>query len=205
MTDAIYDALPETVRPLLDQDTFDIFDFVTGDATPADQVVIYADRAAGWDLNKLVQREKDIENQATSDGLSIADDADWVDPEELAAVKARVEAGKLTFHLKALAPALKKSIRKHLEATHNFKADGSYEENESFYQALTYELAARTIVKAVNPAGQVNADWTIAKVQKLEERLDESEFARLDRAVFAINADGDLYEAAVSADFLSKR
>jgi len=204
MTDATYE-FPQAIKDALDQETFDVLDFVTGDLTPQDTVKIYTDRAAGWDLNKLVSREKAIEDAAEKDGLSIADEADWVDPEELAAVQARVEAGALTFHLKALAPALKKAINKNLRATHSYKEGGDYNDNAAFFDALTFELMSRTIVKAVRADGKTDATWPIAKLEKLQGVLDEAEFGRLDVAVFSINAEGDLYEAAVSADFLSKR
>lgn len=206
MTDNLLDALPETVKDALNQDTFDVLDFVTGDLTPKDSILIYTDREAGYELNQFVQREKEIAKRAEIEGLGIADDADWVDEDEVAAVRKRVEDSALTFHLKALAPALKKAIRQKLVATTNYVEGASFEENIEFFQQFTYELMARTIVKAVTATGKVDANWgDIEKIKKLEARLDESEFGRLDQKVFSINSDGDVYDAAVSADFLSKR
>jgi len=197
--------LPANLETALDQETFDVLDFVTGDLTPEDTVVIYTDATAGYALDRLAEAEKEQAKRGETEGLGIADELVWVDPDEVDALKAKIEASALTFKLKGLAPALKKALRANLVAKHNFKEDASFDESEGFYRDFTHELIARSIVEARTSTGKVDKTWTVEKISKLEGRIHPTEFARLDRAVFAVSSDAELFDLAVSADFLSKR
>lgn len=197
--------LPDNISAVLDQDSFDVLEFVTGDLTPKDSVVVYTDTEAGYALDKLVEAEAENAKRGETEGFGITDELVWVDPDEVEALKAKIEASALTFELKGLAPAAKKALRASLVAKFNYKEGATFEESEPFFRAFTHEMIARSIVLAKNAAGKTDRNWTADKVAAFDGRLHPTEFARLDGAVAKVNADADVYDRAVSADFLSKR
>jgi len=203
MTDLL--ELSENIEAALNQETFDVLEFVTGDLTPKDEVVIYTDAEAGYALDKLVQAEADNASRAESEGLGITDELTWVDPDEVDALRERIEASALTFELKGMAPQLKKAIRSALVAKHGHKESDDFEKAEPFYRELTHELIARSIVQARRADGKLDKTWTAEKIATLDGRLHPTEFGRLDQAVYRVNSDTDVFDRAVSADFLSKR
>lgn len=199
--------LPESVTEAMSQEAFDVLNFVTGYGTPVSSVEIYANADAGYRLAQLVERERAIAAKAEVEGLSIAEDADWVDPDEVEAIKTEIEDSALTFKLQAIAPGAKETLRERLAEKHSFDPEVPVEDQEAFFREYTLELAAATIKSVTHKAsGKVDeSPWTPERVEALRVSLYEYEFQRLDRAVYALNFEGDVFERAVSADFLSKR
>lgn len=203
MTD---NGLSEALNAALDQDSFDVLEFVTGDLTPRKTVSIYTNSEAGYRLDTLLaQEEENVRIASESDGLSITDGGVWVDEEEVKALREQVEASTLTFHLKGLAPKAREAIQKELRAKHNYKDDADNEAQEEYFNEFQNTLVAKSIEKAVNAKGATDTSWSADKVAVLRGRVNALELGRLDNAVFEINTDADLYSRAVNADFLSKR
>lgn len=196
--------LPEVVTEALAPTTFNVLDFVQGIAGPLDTVAIYTDNNAGYKLAKLREREAALAKK-DSDLVGIADEQDWIDADEIDALEAKVADSALIFQLQGLAPALKKAIRAEKIAKYGYKEGESAEDNEDFFEALTYELVAKT-VKSVTKGNAIDAHtWTAEEVAQFRTTINESEFKKLDDAVFGINYQTDIFDRAVSADFLSKR
>lgn len=200
MTD---NGLSTAVNEALNQESFDVLEFVTGDRTPRKKVTIYTDAEAGYRLDELLALEEN--GVAQSDGLSITDDVPWVDEEEVAELQEKIKASALTFHLKGLAPKVRDAIQKELQARHNFSDTASDEAKVAYFEDFSGTLISRSIEKATNAAGASDTSWSTDKVNTLRGRINGTEFARLDEAVFDINTDAELFTRAVNADFLSKR
>lgn len=203
MTD---NGLSDALNTVLDQDSFDVLEFVTGDLTPRKTVSVYTNSEAGYRLNELLeQEEENVRNASVSDGLSITDAGVYVDEDEVADLRAQVEASTLTFHLKGLAPKAREAIQKELQAKHNFSDESTDEVKEAYFNEFQNTLVAKSIEKVVNAKGAADKSWSAEKVAVLRGRVNNVELGRLDGAVFDINTDADLYSRAVNADFLSKR
>ena len=198
--------LPENVTEALAPQTFDILEFVAGQGTPRDTVTIYTDSNAAFRLAELAEMEASNTKRAETEGLGITDELEWVDPDEVEALQTAILETALIFELKGLAPAAKKALRLGLVAKHNFKESEPAETQEAFFEDYTFTLIAKTISGVKRADGSVDpAPWTPERVGQLRDILFEGEFTRLDTAVYEINFKTDIYDRAVSADFLSKR
>lgn len=197
--------LPEEIATPLAPENFDVLDFVAGKGTPVGKVTIYTDDEAGHELAEWAQKEADNADRAEAEGFGIADEVEWIDPDVLDELRARVEASALTFKLRGLTPAEKKAIRNSLIAKHNFKED-STEPQEEYFEEYSYTLIAKSIASVTRADGAIDdKKWTVERVAALRAKVNETEFARLDGEVYDINFKTDIYDRAVSADFLSKR
>lgn len=193
----------DALNQALDQESFDVLEYVTGDLTPRKKVTVYTNAEAGYRLDELLERER--ASQSEGDGLSIADEVEWVDEEEVKALREQIEASALTFHLKGLAPKAREAVQKELQAKHNFSDDAADEVKQAYFEEFTSTLIAKSIERVTNAKGASDTSWSPLKVATLRGRINGVEFGRLDEAVFDINTDSDLYSRAVNADFLSKR
>lgn len=206
MTEITTDNLPDAVKEALAPETFDVLEFVEGQGTPADSVTIYTNNKAGFRLGQLIDQEAANGDRAQAEGLGIADELEWVDPDEIAALREQIEATALTFELSGLAPAAKEAIRKSLTAKHGFSDSKPLAEQEAYFEDYTHTLIAKTITGVTRADGVRDPKtWDVERVAGLRARLNEAEFKRLDNAVYEINFKTDVFDRAVSADFLSKR
>lgn len=192
----------EALDAVLDQDAFDVLEYVTGDLTPRKTVTLYTNAEAGYRLDELLAIEA---NATHGDSLSIADEVPWVDEDEVADLRKQIEASALTFHLKGLPPKAREAVQKELQAKHNFSDDATDEEKTAYFEEFTNTLIAKSIESVKNAKGAADRSWSATKIATLRGRLNGVEFGRLDEAVFEINTDSDLFSRAVNADFLSKR
>lgn len=198
--------LPTNVQEALSPETFDVLEFVSGKGTPMDDITIYTDNEAGYRLAKLAEMEAASAKRGEVEGLGIADELDWVDPDEVAELSERITSSALTFNLRGIAPAAKTAIRANLVAKHNFSEKTPAEDNSAFFEDFTCTLIAKTVTSVTKANGGTDSKpWTVERVGALREILNESEFQRLDTAVYSLNYNTDVYDRAVSADFLSKR
>lgn len=199
-------SLSDALNDALNQESFDVLEFVTGDLTPRTKVTIYTDADAGYRLNELLAIEESSQRDAQQgDGLSIADDVAWVDPDEVDGLKQRIEASAVTFHLKGLAPKAREALQKELRAKHNVKDDSDEETQNAYYVEFFNTLTAKTIEFAENARGAKDTSWSSDKVATLEGRVNATEMGHLAEKVNEVNFDTDLFSRAVNADFLSKR
>lgn len=192
----------EELNNALNQDSFDVLEFVTGDLTPRKVVTLYTDAEAGYRLDELLAVEEESSKGAS---FSIVDEVAWVDPDEVDELKARIEASALTFALKGLAPKAREAIQKELQAKHNFTEDAPEEQRLAYFEDFQNTLVAKSITKATNAKGASDSSWSADKVETFSGRVNQTEFQRLVTAVYDINTDAEIYSRAVNADFLSKR
>jgi len=198
--------LDESVTEALAPETFDVLDFVQGRGLPRSAVTLYTDVEAGQRLADLAATEESNAKLAEKEGLGIADEVEWVDPDEVEELRERIENSAITFKLRGLAPAAKKALRNGLVAKHNFKEDVPANEQEAYFEEYSYTLIAKTVEAVVRADGaEDNTKWTPERVKAFHEAYNETEYARLDNAVYNINFNTDVFDRAASADFLSKR
>lgn len=189
-------------------DDWDLLEELDGVNLPDDEVSVFTDLKAAKTLNRLLDEEKEREEAAkkpkNKDTLSLADDSDYFDVEafeaELNEAYAALEASKITFELRGLAPELIKAITREKTAKHNHKPND--ENDTAFYEDVNYTISARTIVAARKADGKRStAVWTPERLQKLEAKLHDTQWAKLYSAIIDINYDAQLFDRAVSADF----
>lgn len=198
--------LDPAIEAALAPETFDVLDFVQGRGLPRTTVTLYTDVEAGQRLADLAASEEDNAKQAESQGLGIADELVWVDPDEVEELRQRIESSAVIFHLRGLAPAAKTALRKSLVAKHNYSESLPAEEQEAYFEEYSYTLIAKSIEKVTRADGAEDPKkWTPSRVEKFHEEYNETEYARLDSAVFDVNFKTDVFDRAASADFLSKR
>lgn len=194
----------EAIAEATDLDTFDVFEFLEGANTPQNTVTVYTDADAALKVAHFLveekernERSKQIDQYSLTEELD--DEAEQLSEEELTALTERLKASALTFELKGLAPAARKALEKHLQATTDYSAT---DESPEYDRALDGELVARSIVGVTNARGKKSSTkWTAENVLKLTDTLYESESAKLFRGVGEINYVGAIFDRAVTADF----
>ena len=202
--------LPESVETALSPETFDVLEFVAGGNTPEDSVTIYTDQAAAYAYHNLIEKEraafeaaeKKKKESTKHSALSIADADDEVfhpDEQELAELLEQLEATALTFHVKGLAPKLRKAIEKEKVAKHNHK-EGS--EDKEYYDDLYTTIVAKSIVGVTKADGSKGrTEWNSESVKALYEVLHESQWGLLLNACVSTGYNAGVFDGIVTADF----
>lgn len=178
------------------QEELDVFAFVQGQVSPQDEVTIFTDADAAVRLLKATYTP-----ESDDDGLSIADDyeQETASEEELQAWHDRLEASKLTFAFKGLAPAAVTALTNSMKAKHNYS---EIKDNTEYSVALNTEILARSIVSATNANGQSRTRaWTADEVTKFTDDLYISESNKLYTAALGLAYIGDIFDKAVNAGF----
>lgn len=196
----------ENVSEALSSETFDVLDFVAGAGGPRDTVTVFTDKAAGYELLKLLAAEEVSDADIESQGLSIADDVPWIDPVEREALVKRINDSKITFHLQGLTPERRKEIRNALVEKHDYKEDEDPALYADYFEEFSAQLIAESIQKVVNAKGQSDTKpWTTDRVLALKGMILDGEYARLDAETFQLTYNAEIFDRAVNADFLSRR
>jgi len=189
-------------------DDWDLLDELDGVNLPDEEVEIYTDLRAAKTVNRLLDEEKAREEAAKKnkkkDTLSLGDDSDYFDVEafeqELNEAYAALEKSKKVFELRGLAPELIKAITKEKTAKHNHKNTDL--EDTAFFEDLNYTITSKTIVAVRNGEGKRSTtEWTPERLEKLQAKLHDTQWAKLYSAIIDINYDAELFDRAVSADF----
>lgn len=181
------------------RETFDVLEFVKSSNLPKSEVVVYTDADAALKLAKIFIAEAEQSKKAAEDALSIDDEYEGADEDEINELHERLSASALTFHLQGLAPAATRALEKHLQATEDYKEGG---DNEAFNDLFNNTLIAKTIVSVERPDGKINTSpWTPEKVADLNESLYVSEANKLFTGAAEVNYVGAIFDRAISADF----
>lgn len=187
------------VENAISEDEFDALAFFSGQALPEDTVTVYADAATAYRLAMLRAKQEERRELEESEGISLTDEIEWVDPDEVDALKATLRKSAVTFHLRALAPAARDAIEKKVRATYPY-VEGA--ENSEYNEAFNGNLIADTIIAVTNAAGKVDKNkWDAARAVAFGKAAQPSEFSKLMGAVFNVNYIGNAIDLAVNADF----
>lgn len=202
MTDATTDLEQDTavaVENATSEDEFDALTFFAGAALPEDTITVYQDARAAYSLSEIERKIREQKEQDELEGTSLADEVEYIDPDEIDALKTRLKASAVNFKLRGLAPAARDAIEKHTRATHPY-TEGA--DNTEYNEAYNASLIASTIVNVSNAAGKVDKNkWDAARVLAWGQAAQPSEFSKLFEGVFRVNYIGDAIDRAVNADF----
>jgi hypothetical protein len=184
------------------REKFDVISFFSGAALPTEQVVIYRDIEAAYELNKIYEAEEQAakakKKNKQVDDLSIAD-SDNAHEAKIAEYRERLNNSAVTFHLRGLAPAAQSAIEKSLRAKFEFK-QGS--ENEEYHAEFFGTLIAKTIQYITNAQGaRDDSTWDRARVDELAANLPAADFGKLSEGVIKVTYAGNAIDQAVNADF----
>lgn len=196
--------IEDVMTELGDPETFDVLEFVNGSATPVREVVVYTNADAVLKLGTIFNKEE-ARTQAVKDGevLSLADDYEVTDEDEVNALYEELTKTALTFHLKGLAPKVIDAMEKHLRATHDYKEG---KENEAYNEAVNMELIARSITSVDRADGTTNSNpWTAEMADDLAVSLYPTELQKLFNAVAEVTYIGNAFHQVAKTDFLSRR
>lgn len=202
MTDTTIAVEPEVevaIANATSEDNFDALAFFSGAALPEDTITVYQDIAAAYRLSALLEKQQEQAQRGENDGLSLADETDSVDENEIDALRAQLLASAVKFNLRGLAPAARDAIEKNLRAKHPY-TEGA--ENTEYNEAFNATLIAKTIVSVTNAKGQTDKNaWDAARVLAFGKAAQPSEFEKLFLGAFRVNYVGDAIDRAVNADF----
>lgn len=209
------------VEELKADETFDLADVLNDVTYPTDEVTVYLKGDKTHEYNLTIQR---IAELAQEESAQRANENGMTESPELEAIKKAVEdeelkamllldeirTSSLTFHMRGLAPAQWRIIVKQWE--HKIKPETKSEEDVTAAtvernRKTNAEIIATSIVKTVNAKGQVSKGAiTIEAVEKLNDVLLESEYARVLQMANQLTFANNMFHnvLAADADFLSK-
>lgn len=199
MTDTLDQDVDVAVETATSEDSFDAFAFFSNAALPEDTVTVYADAATAYKLAELARKAEQQKELDEAEGTSLTDDVEYIDPDDVAALKEKLNTSAINFNLRAIAPAAREAIEKHARATHPYTEGG---ENTEYNEAFNANLIADTIVSVTNAKGVADKNkWDAARVLAWGKIAQPSEFDKLFTGVFRVNYIGDAIDRAVNADF----
>lgn len=188
---------------------FDVLGYLEDEVPVADDTVtVYVDLKNARRLHQLiadrhnliVQRQKDRQ-AGKAETLSIDEsDEDTEYDDEINSLLEELEKTALTFHLKSVAPALRKAIDKHYVAVEDKDWD---EDQKAQHNAdRISDILSRSIDFVVRGDGaEDRTPWDKDRFTALETKLHEKEFERLMSATWDMVYVGDVFEQAINADF----
>lgn len=128
---------------------FNVFDFATGQLSYPERVShVYFNGRVGARLEEL----KDIKTPSAKE------------KKEIKELEAELEKSKLSFHLRGVSAKVRDILEREIDKRAEKEGWSASERNVK----LAHEIYAKTIVKVVNPDGEVNDDpWTGEDVERL--------------------------------------
>lgn len=239
----------DRIEELKDKGTFNARAAVNNATYPVDQIDVYSDARVAHAVNVAAHEaalargaaqnafaaavktaaehatvESDPEAEAAGDPIFKKLDAEASELEaEVVDLLPGLEASKLTFHLRGLAPKqwrlihslgrkeIKAPVRKHFpngeDGDEAFQAE-EVERNILRNAWINNSCIASAIVKVVNPAGEEDTSvWTVDDVANIDDTYLESEYNKLLSLMQQLTFANTLFQKAIQqdADFLPRR
>lgn len=190
MTDI--DTLVETAQA---KGTFSVLDAAKGRAYPEDDTTVYLDSAAAYEFHAIetaLADEKDAKTKAALD-------------KKRTALKAKVEASALTFHLRGVAPGFVQALLTKATALFPPTNDENQDYPENAAQRVRWfenALWVEHIVSATNAAGEVDEHrWTVDEIEELRNLIPGETEEKIMELVNNLSFAAAYFDAVVSADF----
>jgi len=192
MTDDIQGAVEQAQA----KGTFNLNDVLQGRGYPEDEVTVYTNVPAAYELQALNARLEEIAQAAEQDQET------YNALDSLAqALKQEILDSQLTFHLRGISPG---HIKKIMRSVNRMVRKGELEEDE-MVDYLDAAYIAPHIIKTVNAKGEVDERlFTVEDVQKIQEFLDDGQLLKINNAVRNLSFTAALFDAATDAGFLPK-
>lgn len=194
MTDVTLDEVRDAVEKATDKSTFSLVEAIKGRGYPTDEVTVYLNADAAYNL---------AETNALLTVL--AQQADTEEYENLDAVaqqlKAEVLASAQTLHLRGISPGELSTISKKVRK--KGVEDGLDEDEVS--RKLSAAWIAPHIVRVERADGAVDEHlWSPDEVETLMDLLPQTEWLKLDTAINKLSFTSAYFDQLVDAGFLSK-
>jgi len=174
---------------MVDTKNFSVLDAAKGRSYPSDKAVVYTDVEALYDYDKL----EGVAN-ATSDG-----DAVNALEGQLEALREKIKASALTFHMRGFAPGVTQAIND--EAAAKFGPEADLDSGEPFIWRAD-KWIAESIIRVTDVDDAVDEHrWSIEDVVALRTWLPETEFAKVRLLAFSLSFQAWQFDRAVTADF----
>jgi hypothetical protein len=210
MSENVVEELTGLVDEMKSEESFNLLDAVQEVSYPTGSVVVYTNGELAVELNDLIAERGAIEAIEAQQGAQSLSNPELADLDiAIADLKDEIHASQLTFHMRGVAPAVKRAIAKKARAKFKVpKNADEFERNELWLEEndwTTYEIIAHAITKVVNAKGAVDKSGKRNEdVRALSERLAESEFQKLDLLCAKLSSASQLFSETLDADFLPK-
>jgi hypothetical protein len=210
MSENVVEELTGLVDEMKSEESFNLLDAVQEVSYPTGSVVVYTNGELAVELNDLIAERGAIEAIEAQQGAQSLSNPELADLDiAIADLKEEIHASQLTFHMRGVAPAVKRAIAKKARAKFKVpKNADEFERNELWLEEndwTTYEMIAHAITKVVNAKGAVDKSGKRNEdVRALSERLAESEFQKLDLLCAKLSSASQLFSETLDADFLPK-
>lgn len=198
----------EAVESALNPEEFDVISYLQNQPVAKDTEDIYTNVPASKKLDELVDKRRvyiaelrEAEKRSGSSSLSISDaDEDTEYDDEINELVGELEKTKLVFHLKSVAPALEKAIKKNYAAKAD--KDASPEERTAYEEKMYADILSRAIDYVETGSGQRDPKaWTPERLQTLQENLYEAQSNKLLTALSQMVYVGEIFDGSLTADF----
>lgn len=197
----------QLVVDAMNPEEFDILAYVDEQPVATDTVEVYTNIKIAKELTALVgKRGEEIAKRkgnkrvdAQSLGITEADEDTEYDDEINRLVEER-DKTKMVFHLKTVAPALEKSIKKHYKAT--TKEDWTAQRVADHEEEMYLDILMRAIDYVVVGDGREDrSEWTTKKLSAFQEKLYDQEANKLITALSMMVYAGTAFEESLTVDF----
>lgn len=196
------------VEEALNPETFNLLDYLDDQPVAEHTVDIYTNHAVADRIVTLVEQRKEelarrkrAGAKGQSSGLGLGDEDDDTEYDnEINELVEKSEKSKLTFHLKSVAPALEKAIRKSYVA--KMDKDLTAAEKAEYEDKMYSDILVRAIDHVVRGDGAVDkTEWTPERLKATQEKLHDSQTEKLLNELARMVYVGTLFEDALTADF----
>lgn len=186
-------------------ESFELGEFIAGNSgVPMDQVTVYLDSAAAYELNQLYMTA-----DRGDEVKSIVDETGEVAPEAIEvaeSLRKRLDASALVIHMRAVNQAEREVIRKSVHqdikipqgASEEKRAEIELVREEAVFEAW---LAASLVKLVRGKDGVENTDVGLSDIQLLRKTLYDSEWAKVEGLFGMLSFTSALVDQAIDAGF----
>ena len=172
--------------------TFSLLDAIKGRSYPEDQVDLYTDIAAAYEVDRL--------NAAINDATE-GNEANVLE-ERLTAAKETLARSAQTFHLRGFAPGVSKSIMTEARALFKVEDGQTVDDVPEAFEWVNRRSVAESIISVVDVDGNVDEHhFTVDDIATLEEYLPPEETQKLANKCYELSFKALAFDASVGSDF----
>lgn len=196
----------ENVGESLTPETFSFFDVLSEKAYPRDTVTVYMDDAAAYDLRKISREAEELDSQEDMNDLA----------ERLAALRQRIEASAMTFHLAGVgADRMQDAMNvanEHFEGkkVNRKRADGSImrelpqDQQVAFMRYMSAVTLSLHVEKIVLADGRQMVAPSPDEIAAFMDKAPVAAMEAINRAVRDLQVTTSDFEATLDEGFLAK-
>lgn len=170
--------------------TFDVLAAAQGIAYPEDDIVVYTNTVAAYELHKLEDQIADTEDDAAVNALDAR-------KKEL---REAIKASALTFHMRGISPGYIKALMAQGRA--KFPDVEGVEYNQERAEWFENTIIAEHVTQVTNAAGEQDPrKWVADDIAALKDALPDESYQKLLEGTNALSFAAAYFDVAVSEDF----